>query len=452
MGKSNQQRRTAKAMRRHQRRATPPPRRQTGADEFLSKPNGTPLAAEQRRQEALELLSTLARYAGALPATSLWGAVHGTLSGREPAVLSVVEGLLVAELMARVSAAWEGGWQPQDLRHAAAKRGARQGLLAAELVTRQALVTGASRRAPEGWRDQLDLVAATLASEPTPTREWRPVTAPVAQGVETITAWVDALGLLKTLAELPGLPILMPPPSRWDTRVHDVIPTDAPERDRILLRIRALLSKAEATDHSAEAEAFTAKAQELMSRHSIDDALLHARREESVSILTRRMHLGSPYASTKVLLLTAVGRANRTRVIYLEQYAIAHVVGTPVDVDQVELLYTSLLIQATRAVSAAGHRGAGSFERSPTFRRSFLTAYADRIGERLTEADEETMAGYGAQLVPVLQRQATAIDTEFTRHFPHTKALNTGFLDARGWHAGREAADRAVFVAGRLTG
>jgi hypothetical protein len=274
----------------------------------------------------------------------------------------------------------------------------------------------------------------------------------LAQGVATAAAWADALGLLKTLAELPGLPILMPPPSRWDTRVHDVVRTGAPEHDRVLVRIRALLAKAEATDHPAEAEAFTAKAQELMSRHAIDDALLHAHEEESVSILTRRMHLGSPYASTKVLLLTAVGRANRTRVIYLEQYAITHVVGTPVDVDQVKLLYTSLLIQATRAVSAAGQRRAGSFDRSPTFRRSFLTAYADRIGERLTGADQETRAGYGAELVPVLQRQATAIDTEFTRHFPHTRALNTGFLDARGWQAGREAADRAVFVAGLLTG
>ncbi|RST20878.1 bifunctional 3'-5' exonuclease/DNA polymerase [Streptomyces sp. WAC04770] len=45
----------------------------------------------------------------------------------------------------------------------------------------------------------------------------------------------------------------------------------------MLTRIRALLAKAEATGFPEEAEALTAKAQELMARHSIDEALLAAR-------------------------------------------------------------------------------------------------------------------------------------------------------------------------------
>ncbi len=93
-------------------------------------------------------------------------------------------------------------------------------------------------------------------------------------------------------------------------------------------------------------------------------------------------------------------------------------VGTPTDVDQTELLFTSLLIQATRAMTDAGDRGAGSSDRSATFRRSFLLAYATRIGERLREADRSTTASYGTELVPLLQREADAVDAEFERQFP----------------------------------
>ena len=99
----------------------------------------------------------------------------------------------------------------------------------------------------------------------------------------------------------------------------------------------------------------------------------------------------------------------------------ATVVGTPVDVDQVELLFVSLLIQSTRAMAEAGTAQPGSFDRSPRFRRSFLTSYAVRIGERLSAADAETTASYGSELVPVLRRQEEVVDAVYERLFPHTR-------------------------------
>lgn len=135
----------------------------------------------------------------------------------------------------------------------------------------------------------------------------------------------------------------------------------------------------------------------------------------------------------------------------LNPYDIAVLMGTPLDVEQSELLFTSLLIQATRAMADAGHRRAGSFDRSATFRRSFLTAYATRIGERLEEADRSTTSTYGAELVPLLQREADAVTAEFERQFPHTRKIGTGYIDPRGWEAGRSAADRAALVAGQIS-
>jgi hypothetical protein len=131
--------------------------------------------------------------------------------------------------------------------------------------------------------------------------------------------------------------------------------------------------------------------------------------------------------------------------------AIATVVGVPLDIDQVEMLFTSLLIQATRAMTDAGARWAGSFDRSATFRRSFLSAYAVRIRERLTEATAAATASYGNELVPLLKRQDDAVSAEFERLFPSTRQSRARYLDPRGWEAGRRAADRAVFTAARIS-
>ena len=223
------------------------------------------------------------------------------------------------------------------------------------------------------------------------------------------------------------------------------------ERGRVLKRIRALLAKAEATDHAAEAETFTAKAQDLMTRHAIDEALLAAAGDGAVTVVARRVHLQSPYAATKTSLLNAVATANRCKVIYFDRLAIATVVGVPLDIDQVEMLFISLLIQATRAMTEAGAAQAGSFDRSATFRRSFLAAYAVRIGERLTEATSAATKSYGNELVPLLKRQDDAVTAEFERLFPFTRQVSGRYLDPRGWDAGWRAADRAVFTAGRLS-
>jgi hypothetical protein len=50
-----------------------------------------------------------------------------------------------------------------------------------------------------------------------------------------------------------------------------------------------------------------------------------------------------------------------------------------------------------------------------------------------------------------MQRQAEEVDQEFERLFPNTHQVGSvHHYSQRGWQAGREAADRANFVAGRL--
>ena len=77
-----------------------------------------------------------------------------------------------------------------------------------------------------------------------------------------------------------------------------------------------MLAKAESTDFPDEAEALLAKAQELMARHAIDDAMLaRAGRRASDTVDTRTILVEAPYATAKASLLGAVAQANGCRVV-----------------------------------------------------------------------------------------------------------------------------------------
>lgn len=229
------------------------------------------------------------------------------------------------------------------------------------------------------------------------------------------------------------------------------------ESARVLQRVRALLAKAESTTFPEEAEAFTAKAQELISRHSIDQAMLDAAAAAADSgspggasrPVGFRIPVDNPYASPKSLLLAQVAAANNCRSVWDRREGHSTVFGFHTDLESVELLYTSLLVQGTAAMVAAGPqvdwRGRS---RTRSFRHSFLVAYAFRIGERLREARSAGRAAatevYGeAALVPVLAGRTEAVAAALRAVFPTTTPHLAQVSNAAGLRAGRAAADLA---------
>lgn len=426
---------------------------------------------EERAESLLDRLLSAARVKTSQ--TSFSRSLGRELADEPTEVLVRTDELLSARLLGTVSRLFEHGWQPRDLLHVAGRVDTWASALAADVAVEQIRRSPRASSAPPAWREQLEAAAEHAAAADLgrwstgPSARWRAVDRLAAASVPSLTAWATALRLLVRVLELPALTRTLPPPSAWRSAPDPTAaaeqasstvegasrPTTGPGRDKVLSTIRALLAKAESTEFAAEAEALSTKAQAMMTRHAIDEALLHEGDLDDVEVVSHRVLVDSPYATEKVHLLAAVGRANRTRVVWSDDLAIATVVGTPVDVDQVELLFVSLLIQATRAMAEAGTADPGSFDRSPRFRRAFLTAYAVRIGERLSAADAATTAAYGSQLVPVLQRQEQAIEAAYERLFPHTREMSsTRSYDRSGWEAGRQAADRASFVAGRLAG
>jgi hypothetical protein len=94
----------------------------------------------------------------------------------------------------------------------------------------------------------------------------------------------------------------------------------------------------------------------------------------------------------------------------------------------------------------------GGRAKSPAFRRAFVLSYANRIRERLLEAQhhahDEAVVQYGTALVPVLAARTDAVD-QITEHlFPRLRTSRVRTVDAQGWRAGRMAADVANLHAG----
>jgi hypothetical protein len=364
------------------------------------------------------------------------------LAARDPAVDG--SGGVTRALLSALGAAWERGWQPADVVHAVRRRSpARSARLVVALVAEDARVTDAASRAPAVWVDQLRELGALTAGDPAVVAAWHR-----AEGRPAEESWRAVLLLAGALTGLAQLDQLVPPPSRWGARARPLAVVPGPDDARVLRRVRALLVKAESTEYAEEAEALTAKAQELMTRHAVDSALLDAGPATlRTDVATRRVHVDDPYVRAKTQLLGAVAGANGVRLVWYPGLGIANLVGVAADLDAVELLFTSLLLQAGQALARA-ERAAGRRSASRSFRRAFLLGYAGRIGERLTSARERATraaaAEQGVDLLPVLRSRQEAVDDAFTELFPRVRSTRSrSSMDAGGWWAGRAAADSA---------
>ncbi|WP_433208147.1 DUF2786 domain-containing protein [Dactylosporangium sp. CS-047395] len=357
-----------------------------------------------------------------------------------------VDPALFAALADAVTRLVRGGWQPAELHRAVVRRGGTdRPLLAAALVDAiAALLRGYSRRSvDERWLAQADELGAAVwwsadgsyVSELTARRR-----------LDRISVVDDLLGLLVVLRALRPIEVLVPPPGSAPVPAVKATAVDS----RLLDRVRALLAKAESTGYPAEAETYTAKAQELIARHAIDEALLAGRDGAGADVVpfARRIGVDHPYENEKASLLDAVAEANRCHTVWSPDYGFATVFGFDADIDAVDLLYTSLLVQAGRAMAKAEPPGGKAGRaRLKTFRQSFLVAYAVRIGERLARATELAIeeAAAASDLLPVLRSRDEQVRATMAKIFPRTVRGRGSRVDSlEGWESGREAADRAI--------
>ncbi|WP_416904769.1 DUF2786 domain-containing protein [Micromonospora echinospora] len=356
----------------------------------------------------------------------------------DPAVVDVA---LVARLTRSVGRLWPRGWQPVDVARIVARRvGARPARLLADVLA-------ADRRGhaavPAWWDAQLAALDARVwwDDDARHLADWT-----ARERLDRVTALREVVEVLAVLDALPPVAVLRPPPGAAGATAPP-----GPSGSRMLDRVRALLAKAESTGYPAEAEALTAKAQELMARHSIDRVLLDTGPADQPGGV--RLGTDPPYAGAKALLVQEVATANRCTAVWSDDLGFSTVLGFPADLDAVEVLYTSLLVQATSAMlRGRAERRATSSRRTREYDDSFLHAYALRIGERLRAATERTSreaarAEGGDRLLPVLASRSDAVRQRAEALFPGVTEGRLTIRDAEGWSSGTAAADRAVLEA-----
>ncbi|MDW3180317.1 MAG: DUF2786 domain-containing protein [Acidimicrobiia bacterium] len=247
------------------------------------------------------------------------------------------------------------------------------------------------------------------------------------------------------------------------------------ENERVLQRVRALLAKAESTTFAEEAASLTAKAHELIAAHAIDLAILEEKTGRG-SIVSRMIFIEAPYPKEKFLLLSAAARANNADSLLglgrrgfellreedrLDEIdasgSFAWIIGYESDLESVELLFTSLLLQAVNVMLNAGSRTDWSgTNRTKSFRRSFLIGFADVIDTRLRETLRATSAAAdearGGSVLPVLKSRREEVRQELLERFPDTKTLRTSVSNYDGIQAGVHAGQQADIGTSRLRG
>lgn len=226
-----------------------------------------------------------------------------------------------------------------------------------------------------------------------------------------------------------------------------------------LAKIRALLDKAESTasEFPAEAEALTAKAIEMMERYRIDEAMIAdaAPLQDRGKIIETQFNVGSgPYVNARVDLANSIARQHSVKLLQSTGYKgkTVYLIGYETDVALTEMLYTSLLVQATRAMSSPEVKASKpGYEHGTAFNRSFLLAFANRIGRRLQESNTSAASNItasatsGRSVALVLADRSKDVEDDVLRRYGRLRTARptTGSSSSEGWSAGRDAANRA---------
>jgi hypothetical protein len=229
----------------------------------------------------------------------------------------------------------------------------------------------------------------------------------------------------------------------------------------LLAKIRKLLAKAEGTDNANEAEAFSAKAAQLIAAHRVDPHHVAAALA-SGELGLRRIVIGrGAYARARLALLAAVAGNHDCEVVFETGPSgmTATVAGYRSDLDVTEVLYTSLHAQAANRMAAVRRRTPAATQR---WRRSFLFGFARRVAELLAAAREDASVGRAADGLQASRRDETLPDVlaragrvrQFAaQSFGRVVAARAPApAQAVGWHDGQRAASAVDLGRDRLAG
>lgn len=226
--------------------------------------------------------------------------------------------------------------------------------------------------------------------------------------------------------------------------------------EAILGKIKALLAKAASTEFPEEQAAFFAKAQELISRYAVDQALLQGDR---TSVLTRRcVEVCGAYPAAQILLRHTLSKANGVFMLKVgyRSYRTVEMFGAVTDLDMVELLFGSVWAQLV----AAAERSVFEFKSrrwdcSPAdvrrWRSSFMRGYAAGVRDALKRANGTVASSSDGAALVLVDREKRAREFAAEKHEWTMTASRTA-LNPEALGAGHSAGLAASFATSALAG
>jgi hypothetical protein len=154
-----------------------------------------------------------------------------------------------------------------------------------------------------------------------------------------------------------------------------------------------------------------------------------------------------------MVLLDEIATACGCRVIMNVRLGLATVFGMAADVETTEVLYTSLLLQASQAMMTSPSTPFGAPPSTiAAFRRSFLMGFAKRVGHRLRSLRAvvvDEVASERGDLLPVLTERQSTVDAVVEQYCSRKIRYRRG-SSAAGLVAGDHAGERASIATSTL--
>lgn len=222
--------------------------------------------------------------------------------------------------------------------------------------------------------------------------------------------------------------------------------------DTMLEKVRKLLAKAEDPGCTPEeSAALNDKAAELIAKYGMDAALLAAADPQRDPVGDRVVTVHAPYALDKAGLLATVAGALRCRSVRRKVWIGSaysyrmHLFGFASDLERAELVYTSLLVQASFGIAGAQ---VPELESPAAFRRSWLVGFTSAVGRRLAAAErrassEAESVSAGPSVALVLADRGAQVDRRVDESYPSLRSSAPRRLQGSGLAGGYAAGERA---------
>jgi hypothetical protein len=214
-------------------------------------------------------------------------------------------------------------------------------------------------------------------------------------------------------------------------------------------RVRKLLTKAEDPGVTPEeAQLLTEKAAELMAKYGISQALLDSARPDAGKPGNRMIDVPNPWSREHAHLLCGLAAAMRCQSVMLtggKGGTRVHLFGFTSDLDPVDVLYTSVMLQMANGLRQQVVPGANA--RARAWRRSWLLGYTTAVIERVKRAEQTAEQEAAADdskpgAALVLADRSVQVASALRQEYPHTRTASVTYSGS-GYRDGHAAGQRA---------